>query len=67
MTSLSKSFYFRTHTIWNALPLQIRENSNLHAFKEQVTKYLWKKFREYNSDEAVGEDDFFDEDLIDNG
>ena len=39
---LNKTFFYRTHTEWNALPLNIRQLSCPNAFKSELTKYLWK-------------------------
>ncbi|MCP4457899.1 MAG: hypothetical protein GY816_07735 [Cytophagales bacterium] len=41
-THLNKSFFFRTHTIWNDLPLEIRQISGTSAFKNELRKHLWK-------------------------
>ena len=38
---LNKSFFYRTHSLWNALPLDIREISLPSAFKELAIKHLW--------------------------
>ena len=40
--SLNKSFFYRTHTAWNALPLEIREIESSDAYVNKVTNYLWK-------------------------
>ena len=40
--SLNKSFFYRTHTLWNALPLEIRQIESSSAFKNEVIKHLWK-------------------------
>ena len=39
---LKKSFFYRTHTEWNALPLDIRKIENTSSFKIKVIKYFWK-------------------------
>ena len=39
---LNKSFFYRTHTEWNALPLQIRQILSPSLFKKEVIKHLWK-------------------------
>ena len=43
---LKKSFFYRTHTEWNALPLNIRKIENLSSFKAEVIKYFWKLIHE---------------------
>ena len=59
---LRKSFYFRTHTEWNALPKEIREISNPSLFKDAVKIYFWKNVQD--DCETLELSEF---DLIDNG
>ena len=39
---LKKSFFYRTHTEWNALPLLIRQIVCPSSFKNELIKHLWK-------------------------
>ena len=39
---LKKSFFYRTHTEWNAIPFEIRKIENSSTFKAEVTKHFWK-------------------------
>ncbi len=39
---LSKSFFYRTHLLWNSLPLEVRQLESSISFKSEVTKHLWK-------------------------
>ena len=58
---LNKSFFFRTHSLWNALPLEIRKIENSSIFKSNVTKNLWEGLkREINnlSDEFIPDHNF---------
>ena len=58
---LRKSFYFRTHTEWNALPKETRQILNPSSFKEALTKHFWNNILdEYNEDSDSGEFDFID-------
>ncbi len=41
-TLLEKSFFYRTHTIWNSLPLELREICSPTIFKSNLEKHLWK-------------------------
>ena len=41
-SAFSKSFFYRTHHLWNRLPLDIRSTFDSTSFKLQVTDYLWK-------------------------
>ena len=40
---LSKSFFFRAHTSWNDLPLDLREISSSTLFKNKLKDYMWSK------------------------
>ena len=54
---LKKSFFYRTHTEWNALPLDIRKVESPSAFKAEVNKYFWEHIiHEYEDDEYTFED-----------
>lgn len=39
---LKKSFFFRTHTAWNSLPLELRESRSITIFKSRLKSYLWE-------------------------
>ena len=39
---LSRSFFYRTHLLWNSLPLETREIFSTSQFKSKVTEHLWK-------------------------
>ena len=41
VNNLNKSFFFRCHTIWNSLPLEIRKEENPKKFKTELESYLW--------------------------
>ncbi len=43
---LDKSFFYRTHTAWNSLPLEIREISSTKTFKSNLETYEWKALLE---------------------
>ena len=38
---LSKSFFYRTHLLWNSLPFTLREIGSPSLFKSELTKHLW--------------------------
>ena len=40
--NLNKSFFFRSHTIWNSIPLDIREEENPNIFKTKLETHYWK-------------------------
>ena len=35
------SFFFRTHILWNILPLQIKIIESYELFKKELEGYLW--------------------------
>ena len=41
--ALAKNFFYRSHILWNDLPLDIRETSSPSSFKNKVKKHLWTK------------------------
>ena len=38
---LKKSFFYRTHLLWNSLPLDIKEIVSPNLFKDRLVQYLW--------------------------
>lgn len=45
--NLNKSFFFRTHALWNSIPFDIRNTSDISQFRFKINKYYW----DLNSDE----------------
>ena len=41
INNLNKSFFFRTHTLWNSLPFDIRNLMRLTQFKSKLAKHFW--------------------------
>ena len=39
--NLNKSFFFRTHTLWNSLPFDIRNSMRISQFKIKLAKHFW--------------------------
>ena len=39
--SFKNCYFYRTMTLWNSLPYNIRQESKISSFKSQVTKLLW--------------------------
>ena len=39
---LERSFFYRTHSFWNSLPLEIRELGSLSLFKSRLEDHLWE-------------------------
>ncbi len=38
---LEKSFFYRTHMIWNSIPLEIRKQESISEFRSNVETHLW--------------------------
>ena len=39
--SFRKGFFYRTMLLWNRLPLEVRQTSNISAFKASIIDRLW--------------------------
>ncbi len=39
--NLNRSFFFRTHSLWNALPYELRQIESYSIFKAHLLKHLW--------------------------
>ena len=39
--NLNKSLFFRTHTLWNSLPFDIRNSMRLPQFKIKLATHFW--------------------------
>ena len=50
-TCLKKSFFYRTHCLWNSLSYDIRSITNSSTFKNEVIKHLWKLLLMNNGDD----------------
>ena len=37
----AQSFFYRTHTKWNNIPLELRQIENITAFKTKLAKFMW--------------------------
>ena len=57
--AFANTFFYRTHTKWNSLPLTLRDTPHPLSFKKELTNYLWGLLVEQDSSE--------DEDLLDTG
>ena len=38
---LQKSFFYRTHLLWNNIPLELRRIEHYQQFRSKLSKYLW--------------------------
>ena len=41
ITNLNKSFFFRSHSLWNTLPYDKRATQNHTEFLTSIEKYFW--------------------------
>ena len=41
ISNLNKSFFFRSHTLWNFLPFDLRNSMILSQFKIKLAKHYW--------------------------
>ena len=53
-TILEKSFFYRTHTIWNSTPLEIRKLSSISQFRSKLESHLWESLLRTNDGERGG-------------
>ena len=51
INNLNKSFFFRCHTLWNRLPLEIRKEENHEKFKTELESHFWNTILS-NNDES---------------
>ena len=49
--NLNKSFFYRSHILWNSLPLDIRETMESSIFKLRLKQHLWKHVMEEIADD----------------
>jgi len=42
-SSLNKSFFYRTHLLWNKLPYDLRAIDSFSKFKINLIKFLWSE------------------------
>ena len=40
--TIEKSFFYRTHSLWNSIPLEIRDIGSPSLFKIRLESYLWE-------------------------
>ena len=54
---LKKSFFYRTHLLWNNLPLEIREHSCPDTFKAKLKDHFWSEL--LPTDPNISHTDFY--------
>ena len=50
---LSKSFFYRSHLLWNGLPLHLRQINCHSTFKSGLSKYLWESLSNVEPDTSL--------------
>ena len=59
MGPLAKSFFYRTFTMWNHVPLEIRQIESLSDFKVKLTESMWCNIVTNLNDENDIDDEIF--------
>ena len=56
------SYFYRTHLMWNLLPLSLRQIIGPSAFKVNLTDYIWKELVrvDHLSESNLSENDISD-------
>ena len=49
---LEKPFFYRTHSLWNSLPIEIREITALSMFRSKLEKHLWESAMHNGDDDT---------------
>ena len=50
--SLEKSFFYSTHSLWNSMPIEIREITALSMFRTKLEKHLWESVMHSGDDDT---------------
>ena len=53
----NKSYFYRTHLMWNRLPLSLREIIRPSIFKAKLIEYIWNEYISKPSDDSGDSDD----------
>ena len=51
--AFARNFFFRTHTKWNHIPLDIRVLESITEFKCKLSTYMWNKIAQVDSDSEL--------------
>ena len=61
----SNTFFYRTHSLWNNIPFEIREIKCPLKFKRKVTDILWSKAYEHFNDDMDDSSDIYNNSIFD--
>ena len=50
--NLEKSYFYRTHTLWNSIPLAIREIESPSQFKSRLVAHFWESIINSNHEDS---------------
>ena len=53
VNAFKNSFFHRTHTLWNDLPIELRSTEDPVLFKARLNLYLWEKLANDNIDSGA--------------
>ena len=59
--TLNKSFFYRTHNLWNRLPLEIRQIVSPIEFRREVIEHFWELVSNDNGSDSI--DDSMDDSI----
>ena len=54
-SSLYKSFFYRTHFLWNKLPLELRAINSFSKFRANLIKFMWSELLDPSESDSVPE------------
>ncbi len=60
--NLNRSFFFRTHSLWNALPYELRQIESYSIFKAHLLKHMWDSLIPGDIDNGDCLSDFYSSD-----
>ena len=63
----SNTFFYRTHSVWNSLPFEIRDISCPLKFQQELNKVLWNRAREHFLEDLNDSFDYHNNSLYDDG
>ena len=61
---LNNAYFYRSHLLWNKVPLEIREIKSSNRFRCEITKWIWNSEimatinNDFDSDENLSDSDF---------
>ena len=59
--TLNKSFFYRTHNVWNRLPKEIRQIVSPIEFRREVITHFWELVSDENGSDSI--DDILDDSI----